>query len=182
MLHETVPVDQRSVCRGHLVRLNLSASGFVLQVLPVSTHILKQSSLMLLDGYCAEHLLHPSVVCRFAVTASEDSTARVWDLQTQPLPALQRHSTRVHAIAPSAGGTTVTTLGGRALPSFGPCVWRALPWAVSAACLACRDLHPHLCPSECVVGHMYLNLLSSLHVAACIEHHACLVSNVAPVL
>lgn len=48
---------------------------------------------------------------RFAVTASEDSTARVWDLQTQPLPAVQRHSTRVHGIASSTGGTTVTTLG-----------------------------------------------------------------------
>ena len=45
------------------------------------------------------------------MTASEDGTARVWDLQVQPLPALQRHSTRVHAIAASTDQLTVTSLG-----------------------------------------------------------------------
>ncbi|KAK9809322.1 hypothetical protein WJX73_004674 [Symbiochloris irregularis] len=93
--------------------LGITCSG---DELAVAWDLSDGSFLRVLDGHCGE--ICSAVLTergRFAVTASEDSTARVWDLQTQPLPALQRHSTRVHAIAPSTGGTTVTTLGGDGL-------------------------------------------------------------------
>ena len=58
-------------------------------------------------------------VCRrFAVTASEDGTARVWDLQVQPLPPPQRHSSRVHTVAACSDGTMAVSLGAALPPSL----------------------------------------------------------------
>ncbi|MCJ1428182.1 hypothetical protein MMC29_006090 [Sticta canariensis] len=37
-------------------------------------------------------------------SAAEDATARVWDLQARPLPAVVRHSSRVHSILAAHGG------------------------------------------------------------------------------
>lgn len=48
--------------------------------------------------------------CRFAITGSEDSTARVWDLQAPPLVDDHNHAGKVHCMSVTPDGATAVSV------------------------------------------------------------------------
>lgn len=48
--------------------------------------------------------------CRFAITGSEDSTARVWDLQAPPRLDDQNHAGKVHCMSVGPDGATAVSV------------------------------------------------------------------------
>ena len=48
--------------------------------------------------------------CRFAITGSEDSTARVWDLQAPPRVDDQNHAGKVHCMSVAPDGATAVSV------------------------------------------------------------------------
>ena len=49
-------------------------------------------------------------ICRFAITGSEDSTARVWDLQAPPQLDDQNHAGKVHCMSVTPDGATAVSV------------------------------------------------------------------------
>ena len=53
---------------------------------------------------------HCIVACRFAITGSEDSTARVWDLQAPAQAEGQNHAGKVHSMSVTPDGSTAVSV------------------------------------------------------------------------
>lgn len=58
---------------------------------------------------CSAYTLVPDG-CRFAITGSEDSTARVWDLQAPPRLDDQNHAGKVHCMSVAPDGATAVSV------------------------------------------------------------------------
>ncbi len=86
-------------------------SGGLFQTLQLLLHLNNTIHCFLCNCFRSDlHLRAEWHVCRFAITGSEDSTARVWDLHALAQLDDQNHAGKVHTISVTPDGSTAVSV------------------------------------------------------------------------